>query len=197
VVRWLVLLALPACLSLPPRPSDNGDAGGGDDAPAMPTRVFGNDTVYGNPNLLSTGIAIAASSQAPTNGDVHSIVVYLDGATADTSVKAGMYGLQAGNPDVLIVQSDVMAVTGSGWLRIPISPQSVDHDQIYWLAVMCLSSCDSLHVMTGAPFQAGTCFAQPGTSCVDVDRHVMTDLPGNWASDAGTMTSLSIYASDQ
>lgn len=196
-MRWLALLALPACLSLPPRPPDHSDDGGVDGPPAMPKLLFGNDTVFNNANVLLAGNAYAASFQVPSTGNVHSIVVYLDAATAGTTVEAGIYGSSSGSPDVLFSQKDVMTVAGSGWLRIPVLETSVTADDTFWLAVMCpLSTCDRLGVMSASPLQPGSCFAPPA-GCVDAEQNLTSALPGNWASYTTSANSLSIYASDQ
>jgi hypothetical protein len=204
VVRWLVLLTLPACLSLPPRPPDIGSDAGGDgatgvDGPAMPRRLFGHDTVLNSPNLLVTGRAYAASFQAPANGIVRSIVVYLDTATAGTTATAGLYGTASGVPDVLFSQADMTTPAGSGWLRIPILDTTVDSGQTYWLVVMCpASTCDQLLVMSMSPLEPPdtSCFA-PTDSCVDGDQNLTSGLPGAWTTYTVSKNSLSIYASDQ
>ena len=121
MVRWLVLVMLPACLSLPPRPPENaGDAGldgAGPDGPSMPRLLFGHNKVLNSPNLVVSGRAYAASFQAPANGIVRSIVVYLDDAPAGATATAGLYGIASGAPDVLFVQAAMTTRAGSGWLR--------------------------------------------------------------------------------
>jgi hypothetical protein len=147
--------------------------------------------------MLASGSAYAASFEAPSNGNVRSIVVYLDGSIAGTTAKAGIYGTASGAPDVLFSQADMTTVVGSGWLRIPILDTTVNSGEPYWLVVMCpASTCDHLRVMSMSPLQPSTCFA-PTDSCVDGDQNLTSSLPGQWISYTASKNSLSIYASDQ
>jgi hypothetical protein len=200
VVRWLVLVTLPACLSLPPRPPENGgDAGGdaGDDAPAMPRLVFGNNTMFGIPNDVTAGTAYVASFKLPANGNVRSIVVYLDAATVGTTVEGALYGDAGGLPDVLFSRADMAIVTGSGWLRIPVASMDVNGGDTYWLGVMCpVSTCVGFRVLSMSQLQPGNCSAPPD-SCVDRELNLTSGFPGMWISNTESMGSLSIYASDQ
>ena len=134
--------------------------------------LFGSQTVGPAVDSNPAGSAQAFAVTSSTGGTADSVKIYVGPSDAASTVSAGIYADDAGQPGALVGSGSLASPQAGAWDTVPISPTTISAGK-YWIAVLS----------TGSPlyFQdatSGTCDTQVTASSN------LTSLPSSWTTGA-------------
>ncbi len=154
-------------------------------APARQTVLLGNSTIDERRTTIPSGQAYAFQYAATSSGLGNWLRVYVDAASAATTVSIGLYGDDAGKPGTLLALTSIDRPARAAWNVAQLAGVSMTQGASYWIAVLnpVGSGVLGLRGATGA-----------GTSQVAL-QPALTTLPLTWQSvpGGGGTTTLSAF----
>src|SRR5262249_38122098 len=102
-----------------------------------PTGVLaGDQTIESNIDSNSVGIAEAFPATATASGQVGSINVFLDAASASTKVDVGIYADSAGHPGTLLTQGNSTQLHPGTWNTFTVPAVNLTSGTAYWITIL-------------------------------------------------------------
>jgi len=146
-------------------------------APTSGSVLLGDQNVESQADSsLPLGQAEAFQTVASTNGNVQTLVVYLDSTSTVSQLVAGLYADAGGHPGALLNQGSSTQLVPGAWNTIALPSTSVIAATPYWIAILGTGSgAPALRDATG-----GACASETSL------ENSLTALPASWTSGAAT-----------
>jgi hypothetical protein len=105
--------------------------------PASGSVLVGDQTVEGNQDSNSAGMAEAFQYTAALSGTANQLFVYLDSGSTAAQVVVGLYANGSGsNPSTLLAQGTIANPAAGTWNSVGISATSISSGTSYWIAIL-------------------------------------------------------------
>lgn len=105
-------------------------------ARAAATVALGTQTVGSNLDSNPAGLAEAFEATATATGTVGSLSVYVDPSSTATTLVAGLYSDDAGQPGTLLSQGSISPPAPGTWNTVVLPATSVTSGTAYWIGVL-------------------------------------------------------------
>ena len=142
-------------------------------APPPTTFLVGDQTVETKSDYNSAGLAEAFQSTATTTGTMTKISVYVDAASTATTLTAGLYADNNGNPGTLLAQGTLSSLTAGAWNDVAVTASAVSSGTKYWIALLSPNGAGTLR------FRDRCCGG--GSAAETSAQTTLSTLPATWA----------------
>jgi hypothetical protein len=150
--------------------------------------LVGVQTIGGNQDSNSAGMAEAFQYTAAASGSVAKLSVYIDSSSTATQVVVGLYTNNASNnPGSLLTQATIVSPVKGAWNMVSVPAASVTASTKYWIAVLGPANSGVVRfrdIASGARAQTSS-------------QSNLTSLPAMWTPGVTYLNSpMSAYATN-
>jgi len=142
-----------------------------------PKRLLGDQVIGAVADSLVQGIAAAFQTTASVTGQVTSLPVYVDTASASTKLIAGIYKDNNGHPGALLAQGTLSSPVAGTWNKVLLPAIAVNAGTTYWVAILSPNGMLKFYDKVGST-------ARPSETS---STTTLTTLPSTWAT--GTIST--------
>lgn len=137
-----------------------------------PAVLAGDQTIESNIDSNSVGIAEAFPATATASGQVTSINVFLDAASASTQINIGIYADSGGHPSTLLTQGSSTQLYPGTWNTFNVTPVNLTSGTAYWITILGATG--------GVPMFRDRNVT--GCHSLTSSQSTLTSLPSTWST---------------
>ena len=142
-----------------------------------PKLLLGNQTIGSVADSIPQRMAAAFRTTASVTGQVTSLPVYVDTASASTKLVAGIYRNNNGHPGALLAKGTLNYPIAGVWNKVLLPATTVSAGTTYWVAILSPNGMLKFRDKAGST-------AQPSETSAST---TLTTLPSTWAT--GTIST--------
>jgi hypothetical protein len=143
--------------------------------PAATVVLFGSQTIQGNLDSNSAGMAEAFEYTSSQSGTVTKLSIHLDATSTASQVVIGLYADDgAGNPGALLTKGTITAPAAGTFNEVAVPSAAVTSGRHYWIAVLQPASAGGTIGFRDVAAGGGPAKTSAQTT--------LTTLPASWAT---------------